>query len=432
MGKIAAIVVKELKTIVRDPLGLLMLFILPAFFIVVLSVALHGAFSSRDNAEKLDILFVNKDDGSIGSNIAEALEDTGMFRIVTEFDQHAPTAEEAEDAVSEGRYRIAVIVPGGATDAVTFDEDRVVELLIEPILPSEFAYIIESAVQNISYVSIVSALLERNHLTEQMYANKMARFAGRRRLDEGGTSSDVDEFDDKYSTQSTNYLAERGLLVRQHYVATDKGTRKPNAVEQNVPGWTIFALFWIAQVLAITIVGEKNTGAYKRIMVSPITMTEYIVGKTLPYLVINLVQAAFMFGIGIYLLPVLGCHELHIGNYAALAAMTLAISFAANGFGILMASVSRSDAFVATISAALLIVMCVLGGIMVPKFIMPEFMQEMSLYVPQGWAMDGYQNIIVKGHGMAKVLPSINALLLFGAGFFALGSLLLKRTERSD
>ncbi|MCP4680689.1 MAG: ABC transporter permease [Deltaproteobacteria bacterium] len=431
MSKVIAIIVKELKTIARDPVGLVMLFILPAFFIVTLSVALQGAFSSGNSGERLDVLVVNEDEGEIGSRVVEALEKTDVLRIVEKIGGEKVTRKVAIREINLGRYRLAIVIPNKASDAVTFDENRNIEVLVEPVLSTEFAFTIKSAVQNIAFVSIVSGLLERNHITEEVYKDKLRQITSRLRLKEDKQSSDVDEFDDDYFTQSTNYVARRGLRVEQTYVSSGEARATPNAVQQSVPGWTIFALFWIAQLLAINIVGERMTGAYKRILVSPTTRTQYIVGKTIPYLVVNLIQAVFMFGIGVFVLPLLGCLEIELGNLPALAFMTVAISFVASGFGILMASVSKSDSFVATISAALLIIMCVIGGIMVPKFIMPEFMQKMSLYVPQGWAMDGYQNIIVKGHGVVDVLPCVGVLVLFGLGFFAVGLVIMKRIEKT-
>ncbi len=431
MQKMAAIIVKELKTIARDPVGLVMLFVLPAFFIVTLSVALQGAFSSVNGEERLDVLVVNEDEGDMGARVVEALEKTDVFRIVETVDGEKASREVATREINLGNYRLAIVIPNKASDAVAFDEDRTIDVLVEPVLSAEFAYTIESAVQNIVFASIVGSLLERNHVTEETYKEKLRQVTRRLRPKEEKQSSDVDEFDDDYFTQSTNYTAQRGLRVEQTYVSSGDVGAKPNAVQQSVPGWTIFALFWIAQVLAINIVGERMTGAYKRVLVSPTSRTQYVVGKTIPYLVVNLVQAVFMFGIGVFVLPLLGCLEIDLGNLPALALMTVAISFVASGFGILMASVSKNDSFVASISAALLIIMCVIGGIMVPKFIMPASMQKMSLYVPQGWAMDGYQNIIVKGYGVVDVLPCVGMLALFGLGFFTIGLVMMKRIEKT-
>ena len=127
------------------------------------------------------------------------------------------------------------------------------------------------------------------------------------------------------------------------------------------------------------------------------------------------------------MLPQLGCPALEIHKWGALGVMTLAISLTSLGFGILMAAVSKTDTFVATISAALLIIMSVVGGIMVPKFVMPEFMREFAAYVPHGWALDGYLKVLIKDHVVREVLPEAGVLLAFAAVFFVFGIARMRR-----
>jgi ABC-2 type transport system permease protein len=86
---------------------------------------------------------------------------------------------------------------------------------------------------------------------------------------------------------------------------------------------------------------------------------------------------------------------------------------------------------VASVTAAVLIIMCVIGGVMVPKFVMPSFMQKMSLFVPQGWAVDGYQDILVRGYGVPDILPALGILMLFALGFFVIGMVRLNRLAKN-
>jgi ABC-2 type transport system permease protein len=62
-----------------------------------------------------------------------------------------------------------------------------------------------------------------------------------------------------------------------------------------------------------------------------------------------------------------------------------------------------------------------LGGAMWPIEIVPEFMQKIALWLPSGWAMRGFQDIIVRGFGLAEVLPAAGVLVLFGLAFLVIG-----------
>lgn len=431
---IFSIVSKELKTIIRDPMSLVMLFVLPSMFIVVLSIALQGAFSSEDSGEKIDVLLVNEGGGDLGDKIAHALEKSRRFNVLGEINNQTVTHQMVVDAIHKSDYQVAIEVPRGSDDALLFETDKKIEIFIDPVLSSQFAHAIEGIVRNIVYMAIVGATLEKSRAKNQVLEDTLTAMAGKRASEMIGVSvAESDrEFDYDYVTQSTNYAADRGLMVEQKYLTDVEGKFSPSSVQQNVPGWTIFALFWIAQLIAINMVAERQSGAYKRILISPVSMTQYVAGKTIPFVVINLVQAAFMFAIGVYLLPHLGCQRLHMNNLGAIALITVAISIVSNGFGMCMASVSKNETFVASVSAAILIILCIIGGIMVPKFVMPSYMQELSMYVPHGWAMDGYQNVLVKGYDLSQIIPNVAVLLLFGGAFFIVGILRLRQISLSE
>jgi ABC-2 type transport system permease protein len=215
-------------------------------------------------------------------------------------------------------------------------------------------------------------------------------------------------------------LAASGPRVFRTYAARRGGELRPNAVQQNVPGWTIFALFWLAQLLALNVLTERTSGAHVRILGSPVSRPVYLLGKLLPFLALNLVQAATMFAVGVLVLPWLGCPRLELGDPLALLVLTAAVSPVVVAFGLFMASVSRSHFTVGVLTATLLVLMAIAGGIMVPKYLMPRAMQTLSLFLPHGWALDGYQLVLVRGAGLADILPQVGMLLAFAAGFFLL------------
>ena len=64
--------------------------------------------------------------------------------------------------------------------------------------------------------------------------------------------------------------------------------------------------------------------------------------------------------------------------------------------------------------------MAALGGTMVPRFVMPQFMQTLSLITPHAWALTAYQDILVRGYGVMQILPEFGALMAFAAAFFGI------------
>ena len=395
-----AIVVKDLKLLLRDPGGLLMLFVLPALFIAVLSVSLRGAFSSADDAAALPILLVDEGGGDAGKLVAEGLEASAHFVVVREVDGRVVDAARAEALVAEGRYRIAIVIPDGADGALALQRGADVRLIVDPALSLELVLALRSTLENLARAGTIGALL--------------AQRAGMA----GAAGAPVEE------------LELDGLEVALETAGGTAGGALPNSGQQNVPGWTIFALFWIAQILALSIINERSSGAFTRLLVAPVSLVHYAVGKLIPYLLVNLVQATLMFAIGVFVLPLLGCPRLEISNLPGLTLLTVAVSLVALGFGFLMASLSRTSLLAASVSASALVVMSVVGGILVPKLVMPEAMQTASWFVPQGWALEGYLDLLVRGRGVLDILPHVGVLLGFAAVAFAAGALRISRIRR--
>jgi ABC-2 type transport system permease protein len=73
--------------------------------------------------------------------------------------------------------------------------------------------------------------------------------------------------------------------------------------------------------------------------------------------------------------------------------------------------------------------MTAIAGIMVPKFVMPEAMQRLSCYVPQGIALEGYLDVLLRGKGALEILPAMGKLLAFAGGFSLIGLIRMRKME---
>lgn len=191
----------------------------------------------------------------------------------------------------------------------------------------------------------------------------------------------------------------------------------PNAVQHNVPAWTLFGVFFIAQQLAGSILEEKKLGTFRRLLVAPVSRAGVLLGKLVPYLLLNLAQVAVMFAVGVVVLPLFGAPRLAVGNPLALAAISLAASLSATGLGLLIAALARTTEQIGGLGTLLVVTMAALGGVMVPSAVMPDAMRTLGLLTPHAWALGAYQAVLVRGAGLTAVLPAIGALLGFALVF---------------
>jgi ABC-2 type transport system permease protein len=122
-----------------------------------------------------------------------------------------------------------------------------------------------------------------------------------------------------------------------------------------------------------------------------------------------------MFAIGVLVFG------LTLGNSpVGLVLISLATSAAATGLGLMVTSLGKTLEQVSGLSTLLSIILSVVGGMMVPISVMPEFLQKMALFTPHSWALRGYQDIIVRGLGVGEILPAVGTLMLFALGFWGI------------
>jgi len=177
----------------------------------------------------------------------------------------------------------------------------------------------------------------------------------------------------------------------------------------------MFALFFVVAG-AGAILQEREDGTLRRLMVTPLPRGAILAGKLLGVYITAIIQFSILVLVGQFAFGVdWGASP------AALVLMILAFSFSITALGMLIAALVRSYAQIDAISTLIIIPLSGLGGAMWPLEIVPAFMQRIALYVPTGWAMRGFHDIITRGLGLDAVLQEAGMLVLFGIVFLAIG-----------
>lgn len=377
----AAIAIKDLKILLRDRGGLALLFAMPAMFILVMTLALGGLYGSGGGS--LDLLVANEDSGTLGLRVTEVLKSTQGFRVETDWAAVPLTRAAAADLIASRRRNLALVIPPDFSESARqgtsgSNVGAQVELIVDPATSVQVVAPVRVALRGLIQQTVVSASLGEVR---------------------PGTPISIAE----------TTPGGRGAPIR------------PNAVQQNVPAWAIFGMFFIAQTLALRFVEERELGTMRRLMAAPLAPAILLLGKLIPCLIVNLAQIALMFAVGILVVPLFGAPRLELGPHPeALVVISLAASLAATGLGLLLASVAKTPEQVGALGAFLVVTLAALGGIMVPRFLMPELMQRIALITPHAWALDGYLDVLVRGEGLGGVMNEIAVLLGFAVVFLGI------------
>ncbi|MYM63967.1 ABC transporter permease [Pseudomaricurvus sp. HS19] len=378
---------KELQLLGRDPHGLALLFLMPAVFILVMTFALQNQYSLNTDT-RLDYLLLDRDQSEASARFVEGLGEVGTFnRLQDSGDEEALRARaQADDA------KFLLIINAGFAEQLAAQQTAV-ELLFAPGTSPIFTGVVESQ---------VSFLLKRLSL-ELSYGELLE------------SADDIRQLINNNDLYSASSLFEG----EQQY---------PTSVQQNVPAWLLFAMFFIAIPLSTTFISERQQGTLTRLRSQGIGRGQLLAGKLIPYFGINLLQVVMLFLIGLYLVPWLGGDQLTLGQHPwALLVIALAASLAAVCYALLVAQLAGTVEQATMFAAVCNIIMAALGGVMVPRFIMPATMQQLSDLSPMAWGLEGFFDILLRGGDVIAVLPEAGKLLLFAATMVALATLIERR-----
>jgi ABC-2 type transport system permease protein len=220
--------------------------------------------------------------------------------------------------------------------------------------------------------------------------------------------------------------------VRESYALKDKSSIQPSVIQNNVPGFILFAMFFIVIPLAGSLVTEKNEGSFLRIRSLPVGLSVILGGKVIAYLMVCLLQFILMIGIGTWVFPTFfGFPPLDLGHqYFAIFIATVAASLAAVGFGILVGTTATTHNQAALFGSVMVVLLGIISGTFLPIHIMPVFIQYLSYLSPIRWGIDNYLNLFIREGTIASILPNTALLVLF-FGFAMITSIVIfaKRTN---
>lgn len=218
-------------------------------------------------------------------------------------------------------------------------------------------------------------------------------------------------------------------IDEQQQLASGALDHRANASQHSVPAWLIFGMFFVMLPMANSFQREQQSGTLLRLRCLGLGMGSLALSKLLPYLAINLLQFGLLLAIGVWLLPLFGLPGLLLpGSAAAYVLLACSLGAAACCLGLAIASLARSGEQALMLSGGINLILAAIGGIMVPKSVMPEAMAQVAEISPMSWALDAFLVLLV-GHGsLSDVAPYCARLLLFAAVVGALALFLfLKR-----
>lgn len=209
---------------------------------------------------------------------------------------------------------------------------------------------------------------------------------------------------------------ERKSFISFKEIVPNPGDKEaiPNSVQHNVPAWTLFAIFFIVIPLSTNIVKEKSQGTFVRLRTNPVPALVVLLGKTITYLIICMMQFYMMTAVAVFLFPHLGLPALNVeGNVVLMSFVALMSGFAAIGFGLAIGTIAKTQEQAAPFGATSVVILAAIGGVWVPVFAMPSMLQTIAHSSPMNWGMTAFYDVLLRSASFSDILPSMGLLFMF-------------------
>jgi len=423
--KTLATIKKEFLLLTRDIGGLMLIFIMPMVLVVVMAVIQNNTFQEFQET-KLEALIVDEDHGKLSDALARTFQALPNIQLISKIGGNELTADEARRLVRSGKYRTAVIIPGGASDALQKKTSDAVTTLLSNYglsekkasakdLPTVELQVLFDPTIKANYRQTLASALEKMaaQLQAQWFMEEVQKSMS-------GT------------TQKAPVKMDLSDLIKVTQKDASEGENRGmplNAVQHNVPAWSMFAMFFILFPLAGNLIKEREEGSMLRLRLIAGSSFPVICGKFIFYFFVCLLQLYLIIAVGIYAMPLFGLSRLVIGtNYAGLLLTGCAVAMAATGYGLLIAVYFKTPQQALSFGSISVVILAAISGVWVPVFIMPEFMQTISPYSPLNWGLAAFNNLFLRNSATAAVLPDVARLLGFACAALAL-SVLIHRSR---
>jgi drug efflux transport system permease protein len=190
-----------------------------------------------------------------------------------------------------------------------------------------------------------------------------------------------------------------------------------------VPGVLVNIVALVTVMLtAMSIVREKEIGTMEQLMVSPIRPLELMLGKTLPFAVIGMLQVAIMTALALAVF-----HVPFRGSFLAMLVCTALFLMTTLGAGLFISTISRTQQQAMMTFFFMFMPMFLLSGFAFPINSMPQLVQWLTYLNPLRYFMQIIRGIFLRGTGPSILWPQMVALAVFGVAIFTSSALRFRK-----
>ncbi len=402
--RVLDIALKDIRQILRDWKSALFLLVMPVLFTVFFGLVFSPTYSADQKTDpRLPVGWINQDpDGLLSSGFETLLNHSEILRPVL---LDGTTFEQASEMVDKGELVAVIRMPSGYSEAIILDQPASLDVIADQSTPS--GRTIVTALDTVT--GRLLGAVESAHISLETYQNQMGLI---------DTSARQAYFQQAFTKAVSAWKVppltlqiEQGIGI----TASSNPGIKINGFTQSSAGMIVqFAIFGLINS-AMLLVLERKTGCLQRLLSTPVRRAEVIRGHILAMFLVVFVQETILVLLGQFVFGVQ-----YFSQPGGILVMMVALALWAASFGLLIGAIAKREDQVIVLCLIAMFLFSAMGGAWFPLDVAGKAFSAIGHVLPTAWAMDGFQNIVMRGLGFNSILLPAGLLIAYSLAFFGL------------
>jgi ABC-2 type transport system permease protein len=338
------------KRFFRDRLALFFTIVFPLIFLFV-----FGGLNSGNSDVSFKVALINHSDSEFATQFVEKSEESGVLEI----NKDITTLDQAKEKMNRSEIDATIVLPDNFGDIVG-----------DAAYPSGQAEIVYTQNNQQSATALGAVLDGQFKAINSQFVENVTPF-----------------------TVKSTQLNEKSLSPFDYTFA----------------GLIGFAIIGMGIFGPVNVFPElKKMGILRRLSTTPLKVWQYFLSTMIGQALIGILSLAIMFAVAILVF-----HLNVVGNWAELTIFIIVSIIMILGIGLALGGWAKNERQVAPLANIVVFPMMFLSGTFFPRFLMPEWLQNISAFLPLTPVVDGIRLIATEGKHFIDILPQIGLIGLW-------------------
>ena len=196
-------------------------------------------------------------------------------------------------------------------------------------------------------------------------------------------------------------------------------------IDYFAPGIVSYSIIMVTVMISIILfVGERREGTLQRLLVSPASESEIVIGYAMAFGVIGLLQSIVILSAAILVF------DINIAGSVFLALFVIIIlAIGHQGLGLLLSSAAKNELQAIQFIPLIVFPSVLLAGLFWPVQSIPRILQPLAHIIPLKYGIDAERSIMLRGWGVLEVWPELTILILFAIFTLSATIIMLKKRQ---